>query len=162
MQRSTTMKLLIITTFLFLACNRPTAERPARGPELVAAGAGAVPELVQRAQRDAERDRRQLLVYISATWCEPCERFQRAVRAGELNASFPRLTLLTFDVDRDLQRLQVAGYDGQYVPRFVVPGPDGRGTDRRIEGGTKAEDTVGAFLVPRLASLLGGPAPARP
>jgi hypothetical protein len=156
------MKAFLLTACLLLACNRPTGQRPAAGPAILEAAAGAVPEVVQRARQDADRDRRQLLVYVSATWCEPCERFQRAVRAGALSASFPRLTLLKFDADRDLERLRAAGYDGEYIPRFVVPGPDGRGTARRMEGGTKAEDTVATFIVPRLASLLGGPAPARP
>src|SRR5438034_6960181 len=139
------MKVLLIAVCLLVACNRPTAHRSAVGVEIVEAGTGAVPGVVQRAQQEAGLDRRQLLVYVSAGWCEPCERFQRAVRAGELNASFPRLTLLKFDADRDGNRLQDAGYDGQYIPRFVVPGPDGRGTTRRMEGGTKAEDTVSTF-----------------
>src|SRR4051812_30793727 len=156
------MKALPLVTFFLLACNRPTGQKAAVGPELLEAGAGAVPNVVQRAQQDAERDRRQLLIYVSATWCEPCERFQKALRAGQLNASFPRLTLLKFDSDRDLERLRAAGYDGNYIPRFVVPGPDGRGTARRIEGGTKAEDTVAASIVPRLASLLGPTPVARP
>src|SRR4051794_25774994 len=113
------MKALLVAASLLLACNRPTASRPATGPQLLEAGAGAVPDLVQRAQQQAERDRRQLLIYVSATWCEPCERFQRALRAGELNASFPRLTLLKFDADRDGERLRTGGYDGDYIPRFV-------------------------------------------
>jgi hypothetical protein len=161
MDGSTTMKALVLATSLVLACNRPTGQKAAIGPELLEAGAGAVPSVVQKARQDADRDQRQLLIYISATWCEPCERFQRALRAGQLNASFPRLTLLKFDADRDTDRLRAAGYDGNYIPRFVVPGPDGRGTDRRIEGGTKAEDTVATSIVPRLAGLLG-PAVARP
>jgi thiol-disulfide isomerase/thioredoxin len=137
-------------------CQRPTriARRP--GPELVDAGGGAVDELVRRAQHDAVRDGRQLVVYVSATWCQPCERFQKALRAGELNPYFPSLRLLKFDQDQDVGRLRVAGYDGQYIPRFVVPGPDGRGTARRIEGGTKAEDTVATSIGPRLQQLLNG------
>jgi hypothetical protein len=161
MQSLSTMKWLLLTASLGLACHRPTGQRAAIGPEILEAGAGVVPSIVQRARTEAERDGRQLLIYVSATWCEPCERFQKALRAGQLNASFPRLTLLKFDSDRDGGRLQAAGYDGNFIPRFIVPGPDGRGTARRIEGGTKAEDTVATSIVPRLASLLG-PVPARP
>src|SRR5262249_26109863 len=93
------MKAVLLAATLLLACNRPTGHRTAVGPEIVEAAAGAVPELVRAARAAADRDGRQLLIYVSATWCEPCERFQRALRAGQLNASFPRLTLLKFDSD---------------------------------------------------------------
>jgi hypothetical protein len=127
------------------------------GPELVEAGPGPVDAVVRTALADAHRDGRRLLVYVSATWCEPCERFQKALRAGELDATFPGLTMLKFDTDRDLPRLEQAGYAGSLIPRFVIPGPDGRGTTRRIEGGTKAEDTVSTSIGPRLRRLLDGP-----
>ena len=119
------------------------------------ATSGAVDAVVRAALADARRDGRHLLVYVSATWCQPCERFQSAVRAGRLDASFPDLRLLVFDHDRDVGRLAAAGYDGRLIPRFVVPGADGRGTGRRVEGGTKGEDTVSTFIAPRLAQLLG-------
>jgi hypothetical protein len=152
------MKPLFAAALLLFACQRPH-RRPPRppGPELIEAAAGPVEEVVRGALADAERDGRRLLVYVSATWCEPCERFQKAVRAGELDASFPRLRMLKFDHDRDLARLERAGYAGNLIPRFVVPGPDGRGTDRRMEGGTKAEDTVSTSIGPRLQRLLDAP-----
>jgi hypothetical protein len=127
------------------------------GPELIEAGPGPADAVVRTALAEAQRDGRRLLVYISATWCEPCERFQKALRAGELDAAFPGLTMLKFDHDRDLPRLQEAGYTGNLIPRFVIPGPDGRGTARRIEGGTKREDTVSTSIGPRLRALLDGP-----
>jgi hypothetical protein len=127
------------------------------GPELIEAGPGPADAVVRTALADAQRDGRRLLVYISATWCEPCERFQKALRAGELDAAFPGLTMLKFDHDRDSPRLQDAGYSGNLIPRFVIPGADGRGTDRRMEGGTKAEDTVSTSIGPRLRRLLDGP-----
>jgi hypothetical protein len=85
----------------------------------------------------------------------------RGPRRPPLDASFPDLRLLKFDSDRDLEPLALAGYDGQFIPRFVVPGPDGRATDRRMEGATKAEDTVATFIAPRLAQLLGVDLPPR-
>jgi hypothetical protein len=141
---------------LIAACQRPARMARPSGPELIVASAGAVDEVVRQAQHDANRDGRQLVVYISATWCEPCQRFQKALHAGELNAYFPWLRLLKFDQDQDAARLRAAGYDGAYIPRFVIPGPDGRGTERRIEGGTKAEDTVATSIGPRLQRLLNG------
>jgi hypothetical protein len=149
-------RLLFAIALLLPACQRPgpAAVQP-HHVELVPAGEGAVDAVVRAALADARRDGRHLVVYVSATWCVPCERFQAAVRAGRLDASFPDLRLLLFDHDRDVARLAAAGYDGRLIPRFVVPGPDGRGTGRRIEGGTKSDDTVSTFIAPRLAQLLG-------
>jgi hypothetical protein len=147
---------------LFLAAcqhSRGHASNHRVGPELVEAGPGPADAVVRTALADAQRDGRRLLVYVSATWCLPCERFQKALRAGELDAAFPGLTMLKFDHDRDLPRLQEAGYTGNLIPRFVIPGADGRGTANRIEGGTKAEDTVSASIGPRLRRLLDGMPP---
>jgi hypothetical protein len=154
------MKSLLAACLLIASCQRPHHQPPRAhppGPELVeAAASGPADAVVRTALAEAGRDGRRLLVYVSATWCEPCERFQKALRAGELDASFPRLTLLKFDHDRDLARLQAAGYAGNLIPRFVIPGADGRGTDQRMEGGTKAEDTVSTSIGPRLRRLLYG------
>jgi hypothetical protein len=121
---------------------------------MVNAGAGPVDEVVRGAMADAEHAGRKLVVYVSATWCEPCERFQASLRKGELDSYFPRLRLLKFDHDQDIGRLQAAGYGGQYIPRFVLPGPDGRASAERMEGGTKADDTVFTSIGPRLQRLL--------
>jgi hypothetical protein len=137
------------------ACQNPTGyDHPGSRPELVNAGAGPVDEVVRGAMASAQHDGRQLLVYVSATWCKPCERFQASLRSGELDSYFPRLRLLKFDHDQDIGRLQVAGYGGDFIPRFVLPGPDGRASDQRIEGGTKAEDTVFTSIGPRLRQML--------
>ncbi|HXU83506.1 MAG TPA: thioredoxin family protein [Polyangia bacterium] len=152
---------LALAPALFLAaCQHPHRSTHRTGPELVEAGPGPADAVVRTALAEAQRDGRRLLVYVSATWCEPCERFQKALRAGELDAAFPALTMLKFDHDRDLPRLQQAGYAGNLIPRFVIPGPDGRGTARRVEGGTKAEDTVATSIGPRLRLLLDGPPPS--
>jgi thiol-disulfide isomerase/thioredoxin len=154
------MKPLLFAVLALAACQRAHPAPPHLGPELIEAGPGPADEVVRNALASADRDGRRLLVYISATWCEPCERFQKAVRAGELDAAFPRLRLLKFDHDRDQPRLEQAGYAGNLIPRFVIPGPDGRGTSQRMEGGTKAEDTVSTSIGPRLRALLDGQPPA--
>jgi hypothetical protein len=153
------MKSLALPLFLLcaLACQRPSGRRtPPPGPELVDAGPGPADQVVRTALAEARRDGRRLLVYVSAVWCKPCERFQAALRAGQLDAHFPRLRMLTFDHDRDVERLRAAGSDGDLLPRFILPGSDGRGTAQRMEGGTKAEDTVATSIGPRLQRLLAG------
>jgi hypothetical protein len=95
-----------------------------------------------------------LVVYVGATWCEPCRRFHDAAERGELDTKFPRLTLLEFDLDRDRERLAQAGYVSQYVPLFALPATDGVASGRQVEGAIKGEGAV-AFIAPRLAELLG-------
>ena len=127
-------------------------EKP-RGVELVPAGPGDVPTLVKRELERAQKDHRQLLVYLGATWCEPCRRFHEAAAAHKLDRAFPSLRLLEFDDDRDAARLAMAGYTSHYIPMFARPGPDGRGTGRQIEGSVKGDGAVDV-IVPRLRSLL--------
>ena len=128
-------------------------EKP-RGVEMVPAGPGDVPTLVRRELARAATDHRQLLVYMGATWCEPCRRFHQAAAAHKLDRAFPSLRLLEFDDDRDAARLAMAGYTSRYIPMFARPGPDGRGTGRQIEGSVKGDGAVNE-IVPRLRTLLG-------
>jgi 7-cyano-7-deazaguanine synthase in queuosine biosynthesis len=113
-------------------------------------GAGAYAAFVE-----ARAEGRAFLVYVGATWCEPCQRFHRAAEAGAVDATLGPLTLLEFDLDRDKDRLEAAGYASRYIPLFALPAEAGRATDRRVEGSIKGEGAV-AELVPRLRALLSG------
>jgi hypothetical protein len=114
---------------------------------------GEVAPLVVEALAQAARERRTLVVYAGATWCEPCQRFHQAAIRGELDADFPSLTLLEFDLDRDRDRLLRAGYKGKYIPLFVLPESSGAASDQVLSGGIKGEGAVG-FIAPRLKALL--------
>jgi hypothetical protein len=94
-----------------------------------------------------------MLVYVSASWCEPCKYFQQAVNSGKLPDSLKKVTFLKFDHDRDDVRLSEAGYGGRMLPRFVVPGASGFSTDRRFEGSIKGPGAVDN-IVPRLEAIL--------
>ena len=94
-----------------------------------------------------------LLVYVGATWCEPCQRFHHAVERGDLDTTFPGLTLLEFDLDRDRERLASARYTSKLIPLFALPASDGAASGKQVEGGIKGEGAV-AFIVPRLKALL--------
>jgi hypothetical protein len=131
-----------------LACH--TAPRHV---EWVAAPLGDVPSVVQHELARARSDGRRLLVYVGATWCEPCRRFHDATAAGKLDAELGSLRLLEFDFDRDEPRLRSAGYVSQLIPLFAAPNPDGSASGRQIEGSVKGDGAVGEIL-PRLQSLL--------
>jgi hypothetical protein len=112
-----------------------------------------VAKLVMAERVRAADDGRDLVVYVGAKWCEPCQRFHEAAKRGELDADFPELTILEFDLDEDRERINAAGYSSKLIPLFVLPGADGRGTERRFEGGVKGDGAV-AQLAPRLRKLL--------
>jgi hypothetical protein len=144
------------------ACNSPqrndvpsSTAAPARLAHLAIspAASGAVADVVRTALSVAATERRRLVVYVGASWCEPCQRFHHAAQSGELDATFADLTLVEFDADRDRSRLRQAGYTSNYIPLFVLPNADGTSSGQQIEGGVKGEGAVGD-IAPRLKELL--------
>jgi thiol-disulfide isomerase/thioredoxin len=114
---------------------------------------GSVKAAVQ-AEMTREKGRgRQLVVYVGAHWCEPCMRFHDAAKAGQLDRRFPKLTLLEFDLDRDRDRLEEAGYTSRMIPLFMLPNPDGSAKGDHIEGSVKGDAAVDE-ISPRLTALL--------
>jgi hypothetical protein len=114
---------------------------------------GDVEQVVRGALDDTTREKRRLVVYVGATWCEPCQRFHHAAERGELDSTFPDVDLLAFDLDRDNERLASAGYVSKLIPLFALPAPDGRASGKQVEGGIKGEGAV-AFMAPRLQKML--------
>ncbi len=152
------MRVILLVLVLGAGCkpSKPTGmEAP---PEFVAAPAtGEVTALVASAVKEARKENKQLLVYVSAPWCEPCRRFQDAVFSHELDRELRGLRFLKFDRDRDEQRLRSAGYESQYIPLFVIPDQQGRASGRRMEGSVKGDKAVRENLLPRLLQLLATP-----
>jgi hypothetical protein len=114
---------------------------------------GDVEPIVREELARAAVDRRRLVVYVGASWCEPCQRFHGAAESGQLDATFSDLTLLEFDLDRDGKRLASAGYTSKYIPLFALPSADGRSSGKQVEGGIKGEGAV-AYITPKLLALL--------
>ena len=126
----------------------------ARGVRIVHAGAGPDAARVVRDERaKAKSDGRDLVVYVGATWCEPCQVFHKAAAKGELDGEFPDLTLLEFDLDEDRERLSAAGYVGQFIPLFAMPDAAGRASDKKFEGSVKGAGAI-ANIAPRLRKIL--------
>lgn len=134
------------------AC-QPQAPAPGKLELVAAPQVAEVAPLVARELAAARAQGKQLVVYVGASWCEPCTRFHEAAAAGALDGTFPRLRLLVFDFDRDHDALDRAGYTSALIPLFVVPADDGRATGRHIEGGVKGDSAV-AEITPRLRALL--------
>lgn len=123
---------------------------------LTASADGAIAPYVQAEQARAKADGRRLLIYVGATWCEPCRRFHDAARAGQLDDAFADLRFLEFDLDRDRDRLAADGYRSEMIPLIALPGPDGKGNGRGMQGSVKGDGAV-ANMRPRLQELLAQP-----
>ena len=119
---------------------------------------GAIEPWIQEQVELADAAHVRVLVYVGASWCEPCQRFHQAVERGELNGTLNGLRFLEFDQDRDAGALKTAGYVYQYIPVLALPDPDGRNHGRMISGSIKGPRAVQENLVPRLQALLSGKA----
>jgi thiol-disulfide isomerase/thioredoxin len=117
-----------------------------------AAESGDAAEQVRTVVGAAEDE--EVVVYVGASWCEPCQAFHAALERGDLDASLGGVKFLEFDADRDRARLEAAGYGGRLIPRFALPGADGRFGGKKIEGGIKGDGAVDNILG-RLLPLLG-------
>lgn len=85
--------------------------------------------LIRAERLRAKAEGRVLVVYVSATWCEPCKKLKEEIDAGRLDERYGRTTLLAFDADNDIDRLGSAGYSFKFVPYVALPGADGRPAD---------------------------------
>ena len=143
------MRTLVAGMIFMGACQMP----PRHVEWRAAPPGGEVAELVRAELARARSDRRRLLVYVGAAWCEPCRRFHEATTAGKLDGELGSLRLLEFDLDRDEPRLRQAGYVSRLIPLFAAPAADGRASGRQIEGSIKGDGAVGQIL-PRLKALI--------
>ena len=148
--RKIVLAVLAVLASALSACG--TVEPPKK-VEWIVAPPGAVAPLVAAEVARADAGHRQLLVYVGATWCEPCRRFHEAVQAGKLDAQLGSLRLVEFDLDRDAARLKDAGYDPKLIPLLALPNSDGHASGRQMEGSVKGDGAVDQ-MVPRLLALI--------
>ncbi|RYZ04029.1 MAG: thioredoxin [Myxococcales bacterium] len=127
-------------------------------PELAPRGGSQAPleQFVQQHVEEADASGQRVLVYVGATWCEPCKRFHKALASGQLDESLAGTKFVEFDADRDREELRAAGYASKYIPLFSVPDQSGHASGRAIEGSVKGDSAVRENLVPRLLALLDG------
>jgi thiol-disulfide isomerase/thioredoxin len=114
-------------------------------------------QFVQREVERAAAEDARVLVYVGATWCEPCQHLHDAIERGELDGKLDGVRFLEFDADRDREPLRAAGYRSKYSPLLAIPKPDGRAGTRMMEGSIKGPHAVRQDLLPRIRELVGLP-----
>ncbi|MBL0220144.1 MAG: thioredoxin family protein [Myxococcales bacterium] len=143
---------IVITCLALSACSQ-SAPAPSRVELIEAPAAGGVAAYVSREVARGVTDHVPVLVYVGATWCEPCQDFHREAAAGSLDAALGPLRVLVFDLDRDGERLAAAGYRSDLVPLFARPRPDGRASGSQTDGVQKGGGYVDQ-LTPRIRALI--------
>lgn len=147
------MRSLCVLLVLAACKGEQAAPRPKL--ELVEAPQAAdIAPLVVDQLASAARDHKELLVYVGASWCEPCVRFHKAAETGQLDAELGQVRLFVFDLDRDGDALEKANYKSELIPLFALPNPDGTSSGKQIEGSIKGDGAV-AQISPRLRALIG-------
>jgi thiol-disulfide isomerase/thioredoxin len=135
----------------------PTAQAALPRPEILKAEPGLADgrAWVKAELARAEADGRRLVIYVGASWCEPCVRFHDAVEAGRLDRELAGVRFLELDADvhERVRGEADLGCSSRMIPLFARPTPEGRCGAERIEGAIKGEGAVD-FIVPRLAPLL--------
>ncbi len=162
---------LALSLFAAGCKERHSAEQAPAEPKAVAkvARSRAKPELLHRSEpqppleqfvqqqvEEADASGKRVLVYVGATWCEPCQRFHKALSSGQLDEVLAGTRFVEFDADHDRAELRQAGYASKYIPLFSVPDPNGHASGRATEGPIKGDNAVRQDLVPRLLALLDG------
>jgi thiol-disulfide isomerase/thioredoxin len=143
---------LPVLAFALLACQSGSQGGCGRALEIVEAPAtndAAGDIAAQVARGDAT-----VVVYVGASWCEPCRRFHDAAVNHQLDAEFGGLRLLAFDGDRDEPALDAAGYRSDMLPLFALPERNGRASGKQFAGSIKGSGAV-AEIAPHLRSLVG-------
>jgi hypothetical protein len=138
----------------------PAAER-AELVEATLSPTGQLEPLVVAELTRARADGRTLVVYVGASWCEPCTRFHGALKAGLLNSQLRGIRFLEFDLDRHARPLRAAGCESDMIPLFALPTAEGTCGPLRIMGGVKGDAALGN-LMPRLLGLIARARTDRP
>lgn len=103
----------------------------------------------------ADGDHKKLVVYVGASWCEPCRYFHDAAVTNQLDDQFGDLRIVAFDFDRDEAALDAAGYRSSMLPLFALPNADGRASGKQFAGSIKGSGAV-AQIAPSLRALADG------
>ncbi len=118
----------------------PTSAPSSGRPKIVVASEDSDALTLIRTKRlEAKAEGRVLVVYVSATWCEPCRRMKRELDSGRLDDRLAKITFLAFDADKDMDRLVAAGYSFKFVPFVALPAVAGEPAESQQATGKGGE-----------------------
>lgn len=149
------MRSLLVLLVLLVACGSSSSSRVV---ELRPAPEGELAPIIASEVARGQKDNVPVLVYVGATWCEPCRDFHEAALSGALDKELGPIRFLELDLDRDGARLAAAGYQSELVPLFAKPNADGRASGVQTDGVQKGGRYV-EQLTPRIRQVVSGSSP---
>ena len=111
------------------------------------------PAFIAEQLQQTRSENKRMVIYVGATWCEPCKYFHDAAAAGQLDDVFPNVRFVEFDHDKHASMLQASDCRSKMIPLFAIPDESGRCTERRVAGAIKGPGAVD-YLRPRISKLL--------
>ena len=101
----------------------------------------------------ASAEKRRVVVYVGATWCEPCQRFHQAAERASSTRRSPTSTSSYSTPIATVSGSRRPATTRKLIPLFALPGADGTASGKQIEGGIKGDGAV-ACIAPRLEKML--------
>lgn len=96
---------------------------------------------INAAIQEADQSRKPLVVYLTATWCGPCQQMRRTTFADrDVEAAMNDFVPVKIDIDQQ-RDVAVRYARGNGMPQFIMVTPDGR-VVRHTEGYLDAETFV--------------------
>jgi hypothetical protein len=112
-------------------------------------------------REEAERAKEKGLipvVYFHASWCPPCNLFDKSQDAPEIVAALDGVYLVRLDLDDWHDKLKGTGYEPKKIPAFYLAAADGKPTGKMIDGDKWGKTATAALMGQALGDLL---APAK-
>ena len=143
--RIAAMKWLFVIALAALSkrMRRSSTRRPASSSSSMRRTRDDVAPIIAKEVARATHDHKKLLVYLGATWCEPCVKFHEAAARGPARSGdFGDVRMLVFDADRDNEALERAGLQVRRSCRCSrCPAPTAARSAARSKARSKARTT---------------------
>lgn len=113
---------------------------------------GAFPAVLERELARASAHHQKPFVWVSATWCGPCQKLKASLGDARMKDAFSGTFIIHVDLDAWNAQLARAGFQVGGVPAFFALDAHGRPTGRTITGAAWKDD-VPANMAPPLKAF---------
>ncbi|HEY7953678.1 MAG TPA: thioredoxin domain-containing protein [Polyangia bacterium] len=138
---------------LVLSASLALAAQPAPFTlEEITPAEGAFPAVLARELGRASAHHQTPFVWVSATWCGPCQKLKASLGDPRMKDAFSGTFIIHVDLDAWNAQLARAGFHVGGVPAFFALDAHGRPTGRTITGAAWQDD-VPANMAPPLKAF---------
>ena len=132
----------------------PTAEAvPGVTMHELKPGSGELPALIAAEVNQARAQHLRPVVYVSATWCGPCNALKHSLGDPKMVDAFSGSYVIKLDLDAWDAPLKAAGFPVDSVPVFFQLDASGKPTGKNLTGAAWSDD-VPANMAPPIKAFL--------